>query len=178
VVHAFGREKLEGGNFCKYLDRTKDVQKAANFSQSIGHGVLLATILGFYAYAFYWGGYLKWNGLENRDEEYTGGSIIQVMFCVILGAILLGGAANHLKAITEAKVAGKVAFDTVETCSGVNSCSGSKASLVGNIEFKSVSFSYPTRKDQQVLKDFSCTLEAGKTTALVGPSGSGKSTVV
>jgi len=30
----------------------------------------------------------------------------------------------------------------------------------------------------QVLKDFSCVFEAGKTTALVGPSGSGKSTVV
>jgi len=29
-----------------------------------------------------------------------------------------------------------------------------------------------------VLKDFSCTFEAGKTTALVGPSGSGKSTII
>jgi ABC-type multidrug transport system fused ATPase/permease subunit len=30
----------------------------------------------------------------------------------------------------------------------------------------------------QVLKDFTCTFEAGKTTALVGPSGSGKSTII
>ena len=30
----------------------------------------------------------------------------------------------------------------------------------------------------QVLKDFTCTFEAGKTTALVGPSGSGKSTLL
>ena len=29
-----------------------------------------------------------------------------------------------------------------------------------------------------MLKDFTCTFEAGKTTALVGPSGSGKSTVI
>jgi ATP-binding cassette subfamily B (MDR/TAP) protein 1 len=30
----------------------------------------------------------------------------------------------------------------------------------------------------QVLKNFTCTFEAGKTTALVGPSGSGKSTII
>ena len=29
-----------------------------------------------------------------------------------------------------------------------------------------------------VLKDFSCTFERGKTTAIVGASGSGKSTIV
>lgn len=29
-----------------------------------------------------------------------------------------------------------------------------------------------------VLKNFSCTFEKGKTTAIVGPSGSGKSTIV
>jgi ATP-binding cassette subfamily B (MDR/TAP) protein 1 len=30
----------------------------------------------------------------------------------------------------------------------------------------------------QVLKNFNCVFEAGKTTALVGPSGSGKSTII
>lgn len=39
-------------------------------------------------------------------------------------------------------------------------------------------FTYPTRKEQQVLTDFSCVFEPGQTTALVGPSGSGKSTVI
>jgi ABC-type multidrug transport system fused ATPase/permease subunit len=50
--------------------------------------------------------------------------------------------------------------------------------LKGNIEFKNVCFTYPTRKELKVLKDFSATFEAGKTTALVGPSGSGKSTII
>ena len=50
--------------------------------------------------------------------------------------------------------------------------------MKGEIEFKNVSFSYPTRPDQKVLKNFSCKFATGKTTAIVGPSGSGKSTVV
>jgi len=41
-----------------------------------------------------------------------------------------------------------------------------------------VSFRYPTRQELQVLKNFSVTFEAGKTTALVGPSGCGKSTII
>ncbi len=48
----------------------------------------------------------------------------------------------------------------------------------GRIEFKNVTFSYPTRKEQKILDGFSAVFEAGKTTALVGTSGSGKSTIV
>lgn len=48
----------------------------------------------------------------------------------------------------------------------------------GEIVFDKVNFTYPTRPDQQILKNFSATFKAGKTTAIVGPSGSGKSTVI
>jgi len=47
----------------------------------------------------------------------------------------------------------------------------------GRIEFKHVSFTYPTRPDTQALRDVSFTIEGGQTVALVGPSGAGKSTV-
>jgi len=50
--------------------------------------------------------------------------------------------------------------------------------LKGEIEFKNVTFKYPSRDDLTVLDDFSCVFQAGKTTALVGPSGCGKSTTV
>ena len=50
--------------------------------------------------------------------------------------------------------------------------------MKGLIEFKDVKFRYPSKDDLLVLKNFSCTFEAGKTTALVGPSGSGKSTII
>lgn len=44
--------------------------------------------------------------------------------------------------------------------------------------FDKVNFTYPTRPDQRILKNFSATFKAGQTTAIVGPSGSGKSTVI
>lgn len=50
-------------------------------------------------------------------------------------------------------------------------------SLAGNIVFKNVSFSYPTRPDHVILKNFTLHIPAGKTVAIVGTSGNGKSTV-
>jgi ABC-type multidrug transport system fused ATPase/permease subunit len=47
----------------------------------------------------------------------------------------------------------------------------------GEVEFKAVSFNYPSRPDFQVLKNISFKAERGKTVALVGSSGSGKSTI-
>ncbi len=45
------------------------------------------------------------------------------------------------------------------------------------VVFEGVSFSYPVRQDNLVLKDISFTVQEGATVALVGPSGSGKSTI-
>lgn len=50
-------------------------------------------------------------------------------------------------------------------------------SLVGEIEFKNVGFSYPTRPGQVVLHDFSLKIPGGGMVAIVGLSGGGKSTV-
>lgn len=47
-----------------------------------------------------------------------------------------------------------------------------------NIEFKGVTFAYPSRPHVKVLDGLDLTIEAGKVTAIVGPSGSGKSTIV
>ncbi|XP_029443831.1 ATP-binding cassette sub-family B member 8, mitochondrial isoform X2 [Rhinatrema bivittatum] len=50
-------------------------------------------------------------------------------------------------------------------------------SLVGQVSFQNITFSYPTRPGHEVLKNFSLTLPPYKTVAIVGQSGGGKSTV-
>nr|ACF22787.1 MDR-like ABC transporter [Brachypodium distachyon] len=50
--------------------------------------------------------------------------------------------------------------------------------IVGNVEFKDVIFSYPSRPEVIILDGFSLAIESGQRVALVGPSGSGKSTVL
>jgi len=50
--------------------------------------------------------------------------------------------------------------------------------LQGSIEFKNVSFAYPSNPNSKVLDDVSFTVPKGSSLAIVGPSGSGKSTVI
>lgn len=53
----------------------------------------------------------------------------------------------------------------------------SKYKLNGEVEFNSVSFSYQSRSDIEVLRNVSFKINSGEKIALVGPSGSGKSTI-
>ena len=48
----------------------------------------------------------------------------------------------------------------------------------GKIEFKNVTFSYPTKPKQKILKNVSLKINPGEQVALVGYSGSGKSTII
>lgn len=48
----------------------------------------------------------------------------------------------------------------------------------GNIRFRNVSFSYPSRKEVKVLENVSFEIKSGETVAIVGASGSGKSSLV
>ncbi len=50
--------------------------------------------------------------------------------------------------------------------------------LRGNVSFREVQFSYPTRADVEVLKGVSLDIPAGRKVALVGQSGAGKSTIM
>jgi len=47
----------------------------------------------------------------------------------------------------------------------------------GKIEFKNVSFAYPSRNDKLVLKKINMTFPVNKKIAIVGHSGCGKSTI-
>lgn len=57
---------------------------------------------------------MRINDVREGDEPYTGGKIIAIMFSVIFGAFNLGGMAPHVKALTEGKIACKLAYDTID----------------------------------------------------------------
>lgn len=47
----------------------------------------------------------------------------------------------------------------------------------GRVSFEGVTFSYPSRKNERALADFSLDIASGEHVAFVGPSGAGKSTI-
>lgn len=93
----------------------------------------------------------------------------------------LGQAFSNLGAFSKGKIAGYKLLEIIrQKPTIVHDHKDGKllAEVHGNIEFKDVTFSYPSRPDAMIFRDFSLFFPAGKTVAVVGGSGSGKSTVV
>ena len=69
----------------------------------------------------------------------------------------------------------------VSTSNGDSVKATADSGIRGEIEFKHMTFAYPTAKDRAagvpVLRDISLHIPAGSTLAIVGPTGSGKSTL-
>jgi len=93
----------------------------------------------------------------------------------------LGQSFSNLGAFSKGKAAGYKLMEIInQKPTIVEDPSEGKclAEVNGNIEFKDVTFSYPSRPDVFIFRSFSIFFPAGKTVAVVGGSGSGKSTVV
>jgi hypothetical protein len=73
-------------------------------------------IFSCYSYAFYVGSHFVEAGVWNsgRNRPYTFGDIISCFFGILFGLFSLAAVSNHMKAIVEAKVAGKFAFDIID----------------------------------------------------------------
>ena len=93
----------------------------------------------------------------------------------------LGQAAPDITAFIRAKAAAYPIFEMIErdTMSNTITKTGRKLDkLEGHIQFKDVSFSYPSRPDVVIFNKLRLDIPSGKIVALVGGSGSGKSTVI
>lgn len=60
----------------------------------------------------------------------------------------------------------------------INTIQTNTKRVEGNVRFEDVAFTYPSRKEIQVLNNITLTAKKGETIAIVGPSGSGKSTLI
>lgn len=142
----------------------------------------MLVIFGYYAYGFYTGSWLITKRVinSNNGEYYTIGDILSCFFGIVFGIMSLGQTSPQLKSITEGKVAGKMAYDIIERKPEIGLEEGAtiEQPVTGRLEFRNVTFRYPSKKDQIILDSFSSVFEEGKTTALVGASGSGKSTII
>lgn len=121
-----------------------------------------------------------WYGVTlSISGEMTVGQLISfVLYSTFVGASF-GGIAELYAQIQKAVGATERVFELLEeTPEKINSNQSITTNKIkGNVMFKNVAFSYPSRKEIQVLKDVSFTASFGQKIAIVGPSGAGKSTI-
>ncbi len=133
-------------------------------------------IFGMYATLFYVGGKLFVN------KEVTLQNMMRTIFIILFTALGTGVAAAFAGDYDAAKKALVSLFKVIDEPSLIDvekSESGvKKENFSGEIEFKNVSFAYPMRPNNFVLKNLSFKIKPGQNVAFVGSSGSGKSTII
>lgn len=81
---------------------------------------------------------------------YNAGDIISCFFGVVFGVMSIGMATPNIKALVEGKVAGKMAYDIIDREPKIkldDPKSEKVGAIKGRIEFKNVSFTYPSRPE-------------------------------
>jgi ATP-binding cassette, subfamily B (MDR/TAP), member 1 len=147
-------------------------------------GFLYFLIFVSYSLAIWYGGKLIVDDIENNNSNSSinVGDIIIVLETVVFGSICLGQAAPNLTAITQACTEAYEFFELKKRKPLIDLSNStkkpSKEKLVGTIEFKNVSFTYPKTPNVKLFDDLNLTIDPNKITAVVGPSGSGKTTIV
>ncbi|KAB5577252.1 hypothetical protein PHYPO_G00207770 [Pangasianodon hypophthalmus] len=176
TVAAFGGEDKETERYDKNLEEAQTWGVKKGTIIGVFQGYLWCIIFLCYALAFWYG-----SKLVIDTKELTPGTLIQVFFGVLMGAMNLGQASPCLEAFASGRAAAKSIFDTIDRVPKIDCFSeeGHKLERVkGDIEFHSVQFNYPSRPEVKILDDLHLLVKAGETTAFVGPSGSGKSSAV
>uniref|UniRef100_A0A7M4G0X2 Multidrug resistance protein 1-like n=1 Tax=Crocodylus porosus TaxID=8502 RepID=A0A7M4G0X2_CROPO len=177
TVVAFNGQKKAQARYDANLENARSIGVKKSITTNTSLGLSQFLIFGSYALAFWYGTKLT---VEER-ENYDIGRVLIVFFSVLLGTFSLGQASPNLESVANARGAAYEVYKIINKPRLIDSSDkeGYKPErLIGEIEFKNIHFSYPSRPDIRILSGLSLKVQTGKTIALVGSSGCGKSTTI
>ena len=175
AVKAFANEAFEIARYRRINDKV--INTSLKFAS--GRALFAAFIITILFGALF---FVIWTGMRMVEtNEITAGQLVSfVTFTGVVGASIAGlgnfyselvsaiGATERVREILRSETEFALRPQT-------NKAAGR---LSGNIQFRDVRFSYPTRIDVPVLKGVTLDIQSGSKVALVGQSGAGKSTIM
>ncbi|MGO4773513.1 ABC transporter ATP-binding protein [Flavobacterium sp. W22_SRS_FK3] len=174
-VKAFANEWYE---IQRYKNKIKEIVKIAiKGGQYRGYfaSFIILCLFGCVVAVVWYGITLTIKG----EVEGVGDLISFVLYTTFIGASF-GGIAEMYAQIQKAVGATERVFELLEETPeeiNANTKTAPLEKIKGNVSFHNVAFSYPSRKEVEVLKDVTFKAEFGQKIAIVGPSGAGKSTI-
>ncbi|KAL4972664.1 P-loop containing nucleoside triphosphate hydrolase protein [Aspergillus desertorum] len=181
LVHAFSASARLEERFVEHLGPARVAGIRKSIATATQAGLLYFIAFSANALAF-WQGSIKIAGaVEGGAEGDTVGSTYTVILVLVDASLILSQVAPFLQSFDAAAVAFKKLERDIERPSPIDGTADAglvPAGKIGSdIEFRNVSFRFPSRPDKPILQDLSLRIPEGKQTAFVGLSGSGKSTV-
>ena len=115
-----------------------------------------------------------------KNADFTKNLLPFMIYCVMF-MTTFNEFSNKYEKIQKSLVIAEKVFKVIDYDPKIKNSPENKYSYMnieGNIEFKNINFSYPTKKDVEILKKFNLKIDKGTCIGIVGASGSGKSTIV
>jgi ATP-binding cassette subfamily B (MDR/TAP) protein 8 len=171
TVRAFVAEEHEKWRFENALDRSSHFNQALGFHVGLFQGLVNTSIGSMVLLILFYGGKLVLKG------EMTGGELMAYMVATQTTQRSLASVGVLVGQTIKAMGSAQRVFEYMVVHPTVPISVSRPKTFEGAIEFRNVSFAYPTRPDHTVLKELSLHIPRGKVVALCGASGSGKSTI-
>uniref|UniRef100_A0A8C9T1B5 ABC-type oligopeptide transporter ABCB9 n=1 Tax=Scleropages formosus TaxID=113540 RepID=A0A8C9T1B5_SCLFO len=173
TVRSFANEDQEADAYYGRLQEMFELNKKQAMAYSCFMWSSCISELALQVIILFYGGHLVVTG------QMSGGTLISfIIYELELGECLESIASVYTGLMQGVGAAEKV-FEYIDR-KPIHSENGNEApdTCKGLVEFKNVTFAYPTHPEKPILKDISFMVRPGEVTALVGPSGSGKSSCV
>ena len=175
IVKAFTSEVYEISRYVKSVYAVVDTAIANARYRGAFISFMIFSVFGAIAFVMWYGANMIQTG------ELTMGSLTMfVIFSMFVGGTFAGFAdmfSQLQKTLGATQSVREILRAEGEPVELTQIAIDSQYVLKGNVSFKQVAFSYPSRNDVSVLKDITLTAKNGEQIALVGPSGAGKSTI-
>ena len=177
VVKCFnGQSGEEQRYIAKIWNAATFYYRQANI-HAIQIGVVRFSTLSIFVQGFWYGSYLVRSGKEDAGEVLT------TFWAALMAAQCVQQAMPHLIVLEKGRAAGEKLCTILKQNSDNNKgLTDEKNQIVpsnirGAIRIDDVTFSYPSRPSEPVLRNITMSFPAGETTFIIGRSGSGKSTI-
>jgi ATP-binding cassette subfamily B protein len=175
TIQSYLCEDKEAHNFKNFVDNSLKIALEKIRIKSLMVAMVICLAFGSIAVVILIG------SQDVLNNKITSGDLSSFIFYSIISATSLVSLSQISGQLQSASASAERIFELLEIKSPVKEKIDYEKfidSQIVDIKFKDLFFSYPSRKDFNVLKNFNLEIKQGEKVAIVGSSGSGKSTIL